>query len=508
MRHRGAHGIAVVEDNAHGLFGKYRGPPARHVRRAGDAELPRDEERHLRRGRRAADQRRRATSSAPRSSARRARTAAGSSAARSTSTPGSTSARATCPRTCWPRSCTRSSSSASAIQAQRRRVWERYHASLRRLGGASTASACRTCPRTASSRITCTTCCCRRWRARQALIAHLKERGHPGRVPLPAAARLGHGAAASAGAPGDCPVTEDVGRPAAAAAVLQRPDAGGPGNGGACNPRLPVRSSPGAARPRSQIRCNHCACLVGIGAAGQADAVVCPGCGWRTRAGWRVRLERRGTGRRLPGGAARSDRGGRTKAFLVRRPQPAHLGDAARMLGRLAGPARCSTWAVAPAYVLAALERAGLQTCGLDMNWAALHVARRRTRGVLVRGLAQADTLAPQFDVVTLCDVIEHTSDDVTLLRNASQSLRLGGMLLVTVPAQPHLWTVVDAASGHKRRYGRPAGGSDAACRSTGAASAPLQRAAVPGAVGAALAAARRAAHLDSRRGGRSCGGP
>ena len=95
--HRGRHGVAVVEDNAHGLLATYKGRPLGTLRRAGDAQLPRDEELHVRRGRRARGQRPRSTWSGPRSSARRAPTAAGSSAARSTSTPGSTSGRATSP---------------------------------------------------------------------------------------------------------------------------------------------------------------------------------------------------------------------------------------------------------------------------------------------------------------------------------------------------------------------------------------------------------------------------
>ncbi len=86
-----------------------QGQVPRHVRPHGDPELPRDEELHVRRGRRAADQRPGAASSARRSSARRAPTAAASSAGRSTSTPGSTSAPATCRPTFWRPSCTPSS---------------------------------------------------------------------------------------------------------------------------------------------------------------------------------------------------------------------------------------------------------------------------------------------------------------------------------------------------------------------------------------------------------------
>ena len=45
---------------------------------------------------------------------------------------------------------------------------------------------------------------------RQALDRAPEGARHPERVPLPAAAPLGHGPRASAGKPGDCPVTEDV----------------------------------------------------------------------------------------------------------------------------------------------------------------------------------------------------------------------------------------------------------------------------------------------------------
>ena len=52
------HGLAVVEDNAHGLFGAYRGRPLGSLGGAGGPELPRDEEHQLRRGRCAPHQRR------------------------------------------------------------------------------------------------------------------------------------------------------------------------------------------------------------------------------------------------------------------------------------------------------------------------------------------------------------------------------------------------------------------------------------------------------------------
>jgi SAM-dependent methyltransferase len=57
------------------------------------------------------------------------------------------------------------------------------------------------------------------------------------------------------------------------------------------------------------------------------------------------------------------------------------------------------------------------------------------------------------FDVVLLCDVIEHVDDDVGVLVEAGRVLRPGGSVVVTVPAGPDLWTRYDEVTGHKRRY-------------------------------------------------------
>jgi SAM-dependent methyltransferase len=106
-------------------------------------------------------------------------------------------------------------------------------------------------------------------------------------------------------------------------------------------------------------------------------------------------------------------------------------------------------------FVLAALERAGMTGCGLEMHQRGLAYARRKTRGLLVCDSAAHLPFTAQFDLVTLCDVIEHVDDDVALLRQARDVLAAGGSVLVTVPAHPALWSAVDGYSGHKRRYTR-----------------------------------------------------
>jgi SAM-dependent methyltransferase len=118
--------------------------------------------------------------------------------------------------------------------------------------------------------------------------------------------------------------------------------------------------------------------------------------------------------------------------------------------GRLALDIGCGT-----GFVLAALERAGIVPCGLDMQLPVLRHARRRTRALLARADAAVVPFEHVFDVALLCDVIEHTPDDVAVLRAAARALIPGGSVVVTVPAHPELWSPLDVVYGHKRRYVR-----------------------------------------------------
>jgi SAM-dependent methyltransferase len=59
------------------------------------------------------------------------------------------------------------------------------------------------------------------------------------------------------------------------------------------------------------------------------------------------------------------------------------------------------------------------------------------------------------FAAVTCLDVLEHTLDDVRSLRELRRVTRAGGVLLVTVPAYPRLWSRHDEVNGHHRRYTR-----------------------------------------------------
>ena len=57
------------------------------------------------------------------------------------------------------------------------------------------------------------------------------------------------------------------------------------------------------------------------------------------------------------------------------------------------------------------------------------------------------------YDLVALLDVLEHVPDDLGSLRAILKRLKPGGALLLTVPANPWMWSAHDAAHHHFRRY-------------------------------------------------------
>src|SRR5438270_1830267 len=57
------------------------------------------------------------------------------------------------------------------------------------------------------------------------------------------------------------------------------------------------------------------------------------------------------------------------------------------------------------------------------------------------------------YDLIALLDVLEHVPNDLASLRAIHMRLKPGGALLLTVPANPWMWSAHDAAHHHFRRY-------------------------------------------------------
>jgi len=91
---------------------------------------------------------------------------------------------------------------------------------------------------------------------------------------------------------------------------------------------------------------------------------------------------------------------------------------------------------------------------GVDRSPEALRLCRQRGLSTLV--LADAESLPVldgSADVVLALDLLEHIEDDAAACREFARVLRPGGLLVVTVPALPWLWSEHDEALDHLRRY-------------------------------------------------------
>jgi len=58
-----------------------------------------------------------------------------------------------------------------------------------------------------------------------------------------------------------------------------------------------------------------------------------------------------------------------------------------------------------------------------------------------------------EFDVVSAFDVIEHIAEDTLVLENLYRAVKPGGGCVITVPQHQWLWSPVDEAACHQRRY-------------------------------------------------------
>jgi len=98
----------------------------------------------------------------------------------------------------------------------------------------------------------------------------------------------------------------------------------------------------------------------------------------------------------------------------------------------------------------------GIAVVGLDRRPECLQAARCAPGhpGMLNGDAGNLPCRGGSFDAVFLRDVLEHV-DDVRVLCEAKRVLSPGGILFLSVPAFPWLWSYRDKDAGHRRRYTR-----------------------------------------------------
>jgi SAM-dependent methyltransferase len=62
-----------------------------------------------------------------------------------------------------------------------------------------------------------------------------------------------------------------------------------------------------------------------------------------------------------------------------------------------------------------------------------------------------------RYDLIGAFDVIEHIDDDHAAIASIATRLKVGGNLVVTVPAHQWMWSAHDVVNHHKRRYSKRA---------------------------------------------------
>jgi SAM-dependent methyltransferase len=95
----------------------------------------------------------------------------------------------------------------------------------------------------------------------------------------------------------------------------------------------------------------------------------------------------------------------------------------------------------------------GVEASELDDHARALATKRlgRPVAKVALPDLSQFP--ADSFDLIALLDVLEHVPDDRGSLDAILTRLKPGGAVLLTVPANPWMWSAHDVAHHHHRRY-------------------------------------------------------
>lgn len=131
---------------------------------------------------------------------------------------------------------------------------------------------------------------------------------------------------------------------------------------------------------------------------------------------------------------------------------------------RLVEPERFNTWPLVQSLLPTAARRLevapGLRprlpiegTKFVDISAAAVAKLRERGAEVVIGKVTCLPFADSSFDLVCAFDIIEHVDDDDRALSEVSRTAKPNGVIVMSLPLHPALWTAFDDFVGHKRRY-------------------------------------------------------
>lgn len=131
-----------------------------------------------------------------------------------------------------------------------------------------------------------------------------------------------------------------------------------------------------------------------------------------------------------------------------------------RLLPALPGPDVLNAGAGAGSLTLKLVD-AGLNVTSIDASaelcdWVRAALRHRGAEGahpVAHGDLQRLDLPDAAFDAAVCGEVLEHLDDDAAALGELARVLRPGGLLVVSVPANPYRYDWTDQWAGHRRRY-------------------------------------------------------